>query len=137
MSTEVKLVGNIAGDPELKFAQSGTAWIRFTVVTSARFFNKETQKWEDKDTTFWRCVAFGKLAEHMGDSVSKGDRVVVLGMAKEERYKGQDGSEQKETRVTADEVAVSLKFGPIKAGTPAARPQANPVSDPWGTPAPF
>jgi single-strand DNA-binding protein len=132
--TDITLIGNLTAAPEIKFAQSGKAWARFTIVTSDRVHDKEKNTWSDGEPTFWRCVAFGKTAENMADSLDKGARVVALGRVKEESYKAQDGTDRKEMRVTVDEIAVSLKFGPVKAGTPAARPQAAPSDDPWGVP---
>jgi len=132
--TDITLVGNLTAAPEIKFAKSGNAWARFTVVTSDRVKDKETDKWEDKNPTFWRCVAFGKLAEHLADSLEKGARVIVLGKVHEESYKDKEGNERREMRVTVDEIAASLKFGALKPGTPAARPQAAPADDPWGPP---
>lgn len=132
--TDITLVGNLTAAPEIKFAASGSAWARFTVVTSRRILDKEKNTWSDADPTFWRCVAFGKLAENLADSLEKGARVIALGRVHEEAYKAQDGTDRREMRVTVDEIAASLKFGPLKTGTPAARPQAAPSDDPWGVP---
>lgn len=136
MSTDIKLVGNLTADPEIKFGQNGKAWARFTVVTNARVLNKETNKWEDRDPTFWDCVAFDKIAENLAESAAKGTRVIVLGTVKQESYDTREGEKRTVMRVNAQEIGVSLKFGPTKAGTPLARPQAQPTGggDPWGAP---
>lgn len=131
--TEIVLTGNLTGTPELKFAQSGKAWARFTVVTNERTFDKEQNKWVDKNPTFWRCVAFGKDAENVAESADKGTRLIVLGKVHEEAYKAQDGTDRREMRVTVEEVGVSLKFGPTKTGT-AAKAAPTSESDPWGAP---
>lgn len=129
MSAPITLIGNISQEPDLKFSQSGKAWVRFSVVTSARFFNKETQKWEEKDATFWNCAAFGKLAENIAESAVKGTRVVVTGNVKAEKYQGKDGLEKTDIRVIADEVALSVKFNAVKAAVTTPKPAAN---DGWG-----
>jgi len=130
--TDITITGNLAGDPDLKFSQNGKAWARFTVVANDRVFDKNTNAWVDRDPTFWRCTAFGKTAENLAEGASKGTRIVVLGKVKSESYKDKEGNDVTEMRVTADEVAVSLKFGAPK-GAATGRPQAAP-DDPWGTP---
>lgn len=133
--TDIVITGNLTAAPDLKFGQSGKAWARFTVVANDRTFDKDQNKWVDKNPTFWRCVAFGKDAENLAESADKGTRVIVLGKVYEESYKAQDGTDKREMRVTAEEVGVSLKFGSVKAGGAAAKPQNAPsAEDPWGVP---
>lgn len=128
MSAPITLTGNLTGDPELKFSNSGKAWVRFSIVTNARVFDKDTQKWVEKDPTFWNCTAFGKTAENFVESASKGTRVVLIGTVKSEKFTGKDGMERTDMRVLADELAVSVKFTSTK---PATAKQA-PRSDGWG-----
>lgn len=131
--TDITITGNLAGDPELKFSQNGKAWARFTVVANDRVFDKNTNAWVDRDPTYWRCVAFGKVAENLAESATKGTRLLVQGKVKEESYKDREGKDAKEMRVTVEEAALSLKFSAFKAGAGKAAAQAA-GDDPWGTP---
>lgn len=66
------LLGNVGREPEIKYAQSGTAICNFTLATNKRI------KGEDK-TSWHRCVAFGKTAEIIEQHVQKGATIGVEG----------------------------------------------------------
>jgi single-strand DNA-binding protein len=111
MSTPVTLSGNLAAEPEITFAKTGTAICKFRVATSRRV--KKGDEWTDTETTFWRVKAFGKLAEHIGDSLNKGDAVIVQGRAFEESWETQAGEKRNSTEVIADNVGLSLLRKPL------------------------
>ena len=101
----ITVTGNVGRDPEIKFAQSGTAILKFTVAdTSGRDDNKKTQ--------WWNIVCFGDLAENVAASINKGTRVKVLGKVQREKYTGQDGVEKERTEILADDVGISLRWQP-------------------------
>lgn len=102
----ITVTGNVGRDPEIKFAQSGTAILKFTVAdTSGRDDNKKTQ--------WWNIVCFGDLAENVAASINKGTRVQVLGKVQREKYTGQDGVEKERTEILADDVGISLRWQPV------------------------
>lgn len=68
----ISLVGNLTGDPKLIFGDSGKARATFSVAVNEG--QGETEK-----THFVNVTAFGTLAENIADSLSKGQRVVVVG----------------------------------------------------------
>ncbi len=139
MSTPVNLTGRMAADPELRFSAKGQPVARFTVVTSRRVRDSQTGEWSDADTSFWDCVAFGQLAENIAESLGKGTAVLVSGRAAQEEWETKDGQKRRSIKVTADEVAPSLRFATCKVAKvarskPAAnggRGQAEP--DPWAS----
>ena len=139
MSTEVTLRGRLTRDPELRFSAAGKPVTKFAVVTSRRFKNQQTNEWEDRDTTFWDCVAFGDLAQNIADSLEKGTAVVVAGHASQEEWEAKDGTKRKSIKVTAEDVAPSLRFASARiarasrtaASSGAAAPAAE--ADPWAT----
>jgi single-strand DNA-binding protein len=111
MSTPVTLNGRLTSDPELKFAKSGSAIARFSVVTSRRVMDKATNEWKDEDTSFWNCTAFGALAENVCESLTKGVAVIVTGRAAQESWEDkQTGAKRTAVKVIADEVAPSLRW---------------------------
>lgn len=138
MSTQVTLRGRLTRDPELRYGTSGTAVVKFAVVTSRNFKNRETGAWEEKDTTFWDVVAFGQLAENCAESLEKGTAVVVQGNAAQEEWTTREGEKRRSMKVTAADVAPSLRFASAKVtkssrssggGGGSSSPRQN--EDPW------
>jgi single-strand DNA-binding protein len=120
MSTQVTLRGNLTRDPEVRYSAAGKPVVTFTVITSRRFKNPQTDQWEDKDVTFWNCVAFGQLAENAAESLEKGTGVIVQGSAAQEEWE-KDGEKRRAMKVTVDDVAVSLRFRSAKVARSAER----------------
>jgi len=110
VAAEVNLHGNLARDPDLSFSKDGKPIANFTVVTSERFLNKDSGQWEDRDVSFWNCSAFGPLAENICESCEKGTPVIVTGRVKIENWVDKEGQKRQTPKVTAEDVAVSLRF---------------------------
>jgi single-strand DNA-binding protein len=124
MSTSVTLTGRLTRDPDLKFSQAGKAVARFSVVTSRRVKDRDTNEWSDADTTFWDCVAFGELASNVADSLEKGTAVVVTGHAAQEEWTTKEGEKRKSMKVVAEDVAPSLRWASAKVAKVAAGGEA-------------
>ena len=77
--TQITVVGNLTGDPELRFIQSGAAVVNFTVASTPRTFERQTNEWKDGDTLFMRCSLWREAAENVAESLTKGMRVIVTG----------------------------------------------------------
>lgn len=132
------MIGNLTGAPELRFGPSGTAVASFVVAATERYRDAQGQ-FQDGNTHFQRCVAFGPLAEHIASSLNRGSRVVVVGALVTDRYEvdGDDGEKQQRTSVQlrVDDVGASLRWAEVKI-TRAQRdaiPSAAPglEQDPW------
>lgn len=109
MSAPITLTGRMAGDPELKFTQTGKPIARFTVVTARR--RKVDDKWEDVDTTFWTCTAWDQLAEHVTENLAKGAAVIVSGQAFESKWE-KDGEKKSRIEVRVDAAGLNLRWPP-------------------------
>jgi single-strand DNA-binding protein len=73
---EIKLIGHLGNDPEVRYTTSGKAVTTIKVATSEQW----TQDGEEKERTEWhRCVGFDKLGEIMGEYLKKGQRVYLSG----------------------------------------------------------
>ena len=135
MSTPVTLRGRLTRDPEMRYSNAGKPVVKFAVVTSRRFKNEQSGEWEDRDTTFWDCVAFGQLAENVAESLEKGTAVVVQGNASQEEWTTKEGEKRKSMKVAAEDIAPSLRFHSAKIARAARSEgdtQAAPASeDPW------
>jgi len=110
----VAFSGNLTRDPELRYGQSGIAWVTFTVA--------ETRGRDDKKkTTFWECKAFGDMAENVAE-FSKGQRLIVDGAAETEQWEDKaTGKKRSKIVITAWEVGRSVRFAPLVGDAPAAR----------------
>ena len=112
--TIITLVGNLTSDPELKFTPSGAAVANFTVASTPRTFDRQTNEWKDGEALFVRCDAWRQLAENVAESLQKGQRVVVTGALKIRNYERQDGSRGTSVEMTVDEIGPSLRFATAK-----------------------
>jgi single-strand DNA-binding protein len=145
MSAPVHLVGRLTRDPDLRFTSKGDAVASFTVVTSRRFLNKQTNEWEDADTSFWDCSVFRQTAEHVAESLQQGMEVIVHGKIAQREYETREGEKRKTVQVTVDAVGPSLRFQTAKVSKTsrsngAAPPagfgggaQPGPQPDPWAS----
>ena len=110
--THVTLTGNLTDDPELRFTPNGNPVATFRLAVTARV--KDGDSWRDGETSFFRVNVWRDLAEHVAESLSKGDRAVVVGRLKLRSWETPEGEKRSVTEVEADEVGVSLKFAPAK-----------------------
>jgi single-strand DNA-binding protein len=110
--THVAITGNLTDDPEVSFTPNGTAVANFRLAVTPRV--KDGEGWRDGDTSFFRITAWRDLATHLGDSLSKGDRVIVLGQLRTRNWETPEGERRSVVEVTAEEVGPSLKWATAK-----------------------
>lgn len=112
MSSEIKVVGNLTTDPELRFTPSGSAVANFTVAETPRKFNRQTNEWEDDGpANYFRCTVWSDYAENVAESLKSGMRVIVTGRLKTQEFKGKDGEKRTSpNNVEVDEVAPTLRY---------------------------
>ena len=152
--TIITVVGNLTDDPELRFTPSGAAVANFTVASTPRTFDKQTNEWEDGEAMFLRCSIWRQAAENVAESLQRGMRVVVHGRLKARSYETREGEKRTVFEIDVEEIGPSLKFATAKVtdqppaagvATPvaavAAAPQSGggqsaPPGDPWACPAP-
>ena len=145
--TIITIVGNLTGDPELRFTPSGAAVANFTVASTPRTFDRMTNEWKDGDAMFLNCSVWRQVAENVAESLTKGMRVIVHGRLKSRQYETQSGERRTVFEVEVDEIGPALKYATAKvnrnpqqggqssgsAGWSApAEPQAQ-AADPWAS----
>ncbi len=136
--TIITVIGNLTDDPELKFTPSGAPVANFTVASTPRTFDRQTNEWKDGDALFLRCAAWRQLAENVAESLTKGQRVIVTGALRVRQFERQDGSKGTSVELNVDEVGPSLKFATAKV-TKATRSNSSGgfsgggSSDPWSS----
>jgi single-strand DNA-binding protein len=106
--TFVSLVGNLTDDPEVRFTPQGTAVASFRLAVTPRV--REGEGWKDGETSFFRINAWRDLAEHVTDSLSKGDRALVIGRLKTRSWETPEGERRSVVEVEAEEIGPSLKW---------------------------
>ncbi|MGI8537947.1 MAG: single-stranded DNA-binding protein [Mycobacteriales bacterium] len=118
--TVITVVGNLTADPELRFTPSGAAVANFTVASTPRNFDKNTNEWKDGEALFLRCSVWRQAAENVAESLHKGDSVLVQGRLKQRSYETKEGEKRTVYELDADEVGPSLKWATAKV-TKASR----------------
>jgi single-strand DNA-binding protein len=147
--TVITVVGNLTGDPELRFTPSGAAVANFTVASTPRTLDKATNEWKDGEALFLRCSIWRQAAENVAESLQKGMRVVVQGRLKQRSYEV-NGEKRTSYELDVEEVGPSLKYATAKVnkttrgagggggfgGAPASSGGGPSTDDPWATAAP-
>ena len=103
------IYGNLTRDPESKALPSGQPVCNFSVATNRTYTDKDGKKQEQ--TEFHNVVAFGKLAEIMGQWLKKGRPVYIEGRIQTRSWE-QDGTKRYMTEIVAD----NFQFGPSVGG---------------------
>ena len=103
----VTLVGNLTRDPELRFTNSGRPQVSFGLAVNRRC--QQNGEWEEQ-TCFFNVVAWAQLAENVGESLSKGSRVIVTGRLEQRSWETQDGEKRVVIEIVADEIGPSLRW---------------------------
>jgi single-strand DNA-binding protein len=111
--TQLTVVGNLTGDPELRFIQSGAAVVNFTVASTPRTFDRQSNEWKDGDTLFMRCSLWREAAENVAESLTKGMRVIVTGRLVSRSWEA-NGEKRTVTEMQVDEVGPSLRYATAK-----------------------
>ena len=95
---KVMLIGNLGGDPELRYLPSGDAVANFSIATTESWRDKATG--EQRENTEWhRLTMFGRLAEIAGQYLKKGSQIYVEGSIQTKKYTDKDGIERYATGV--------------------------------------
>lgn len=115
---EVRLMGNITNDPDLRFTPSGTAVLSFGLATNRRY--KKGEEWVD-EPSFHNIVVWGQRAQSLAQRIKKGTRVHVSGRLQTRSWDGQDGKKQYKTEVVSDDVILIARYneGPNSELAPA------------------
>jgi single-strand DNA-binding protein len=152
--TVITVIGNLTADPELRFTPSGAAVANFTVASTPRTFDRQSQEWKDGEALFLRCNVWRQAAENVAESLTRGSRVIVSGRLKQRSFDTKEGEKRTVTELEVDEIGPSLRYATAKV-TRAARSEGGGggfggsgsggggggggfsgggASDPWSTP---
>jgi len=149
--TTITVIGNLTSDPELRFTPSGSAVANFTIASTPRTFDRQSNEWKDGETLFLRASVWREAAENVAESLTKGMRVIVAGRLKSRSYETKEGEKRTVIELEVDEVGPSLRYANAKVnrtqrspqggqgsgfqGSANSQPQSGPQDDPWAVPA--
>ena len=94
------LIGNLGGDPELKYTPSGDAVVNFNIATSDFWKDKDGN--QQKNTEWHRVVAFRRLAEICNEYLKKGSLVYIEGKIRSRSYEDKDNIKRYVVEIIAD-----------------------------------
>jgi single-strand DNA-binding protein len=153
--TTITVIGNLTSDPELRFTPSGSPVANFTIASTPRTFDRQSNEWKDGETLFLRASVWREAAENVAESLTKGTRVIVSGRLKSRSYETKEGEKRTVIELEVDEIGPSLRYANAKvnrtqrgssqggqgAGGFGGQGNAGPAGhaaqqeDPWATPA--
>ncbi|WP_432541500.1 single-stranded DNA-binding protein [Kineococcus sp. SYSU DK002] len=112
--TVITLIGNLTNDPELRFTPSGAAVANFTVASTPRTFDRQSNEWKDGETLFMRCAIWREAAENVAESLTRGSRVIVTGRLQSRTFDTKEGEKRTVIEMQVDEVGPSLRYATAK-----------------------
>ena len=116
------IVGNLGGDPELKYMQNGRAVCNFSVAVSERWRDRQTNENRER-TTWYRVAVWGGQAEACNTYLAKGRQVLVIGNVSTRAYMNNNG----EPAASLDLTATSVQF--LSAGSGSGGPSQGDSGD--------
>lgn len=151
--TVITIVGNLTAEPELRTTRNGGAVANFSIASTPRTWNRNTNQFEDGQALFLRCSAWRDLASHCAQTLRKGMRVIAQGRLQQRSYQAQDGSNRTVIEMTVDEIGPSLRYataqvqkmqsggyqgnangGGYQQPQQAQQQSQAPADDPWSAP---
>ncbi|NWN89130.1 MAG: single-stranded DNA-binding protein [Micrococcaceae bacterium] len=106
----ITVVGNLAGDPELRFTASGHAVANFTIAQTPRTRNQQSGEWIDDETLWVRASVWREAAENVAETLTKGARVIAHGRLKARSFETKDGQQRTNWELDVDEIGPSLRW---------------------------
>src|SRR5215207_2115757 len=97
----VSFAGNLTDQPEVRSTEAGIARAMFRVAVSGR---------REQEPSFFTVIVWRDQAEHAGQSLSKGSRVVVVGRLQQRMWTAEDGSARSTVEVLVEELGPSLRW---------------------------
>jgi single-strand DNA-binding protein len=112
--TVITVVGNLTADPELRFTPSGAAVANFTIASTPRTFDRQSNEWKDGEALFLRCSIWREAAENVAESLTKGMRVIAQGRLTQRSYETREGEKRTVVELQVDEIGPSLRYASAK-----------------------
>ena len=99
---KAQIIGNLGGDPELRYTAAGRPFATFNVACNRNYTTAEGDRREE--TEWFRVTAGGRLAEICSQYLSKGKQVYIEGRISTRSWEGQDGQKRFSVEINASEM---------------------------------
>ncbi|MEM5528125.1 single-stranded DNA-binding protein [Gammaproteobacteria bacterium AS21] len=114
---KVMLIGNVGGDPEVRYMPNGSAVTTITLATSETWKDKQTGQAQER-TEWHRVVFFNRLGEIAGEYLRKGSKVYVEGALRTNKWQDQEGKDRYRTEIIGNEMQMLDSRGAANEGAP-------------------
>ena len=98
---KVIVLGHLGRDADTKFTPSGVAVTKFSVATSRRWKDSQSNEW--KEETDWHNIVLWR-SENLASYLTKGKQVYVEGRLQTRSFDDRDGVKRSVTEIVADGV---------------------------------
>lgn len=126
------IVGNLTADPELRFTPTGTALAKFSIADNYK-------KDDVEKVHFFNVTVWGDQAEHVAESLKKGQRVIAVGRFEQQRWQNEQGENRSSIEFIATDIGPSVRWalvsvtptqqsGGYESGAPQAAPNPAPAA---------
>jgi len=123
----VQILGNVGGEPEVK--QAGTVNIcNFSVAVSDKFTDRQGQ--HQQRTEWFKCSAFGKLADVCSKFCTKGKQVFIVGELRTNKWEDKNGNKRESISLIVQKM--KLLGAGDKKPTGNQQPMNNENNQPFG-----
>lgn len=134
-STQITVVGRIVTDIDTRVTPTGHKVANFRLACQERVYDKAQDLWADGDRMYLTVVCWRNLADHVAESVRKGDQVVVHGRMRIRGYQTRDGAQRTDLEVDAKAIGPDLTLHTVtvnRLGWPVSPGQQELLSTPLG-----
>ncbi len=118
------IIGNLTQNPEVKKTPNGQSVANFGVATNRIWTNQQGVKQEQAE--FHNIVAFGRLADIVGQYLAKGRLCMVEGRLQTRNWTDQSGAKHWKTEIIAE----NIQLGPRGTGAISSSNDQNSYSQP-------
>lgn len=111
--TLITVVGNLTADPEMRFTANGAAVANFTIASTPKTFDRQTNEFKDSEPLFLRSSVWREQAENVAETLTKGMRVIAQGYLKQRSY-DKDGEKRTVYELEVQEIGPAMRFASAK-----------------------
>ena len=100
---QCNFIGRLGKDPDIRYMPSGGAVANFSIACGDDYKDKNTGQKVEK-TNWINIVAFNRLAEIIGEYLTKGSKVFISGKQTTRKWQDNDGQDRYSTEIVASEM---------------------------------
>lgn len=114
---QMTVVGRLIADPEIRALPSGVMVANVVLAANERKYNRETQQYENGDSTVLRGTLWRQYAENVANSLRKGDNVIATGRLRQKEWE-KNGEKRTGVELDIEEIGPSLRFSVVATSSP-------------------